>query len=119
MLSCYRKDETHDPQVYTSAVAAVLGDGYSREVVDYVTDPRTGLPSTQKFLPSVAEVREACENRARYLDRLASYGERRQAVRYEPPPLKPGEITYQQHLEAVERGETKMRCRSRSEWEKL
>jgi hypothetical protein len=61
MLSCYRKDETHNPEVYSSAVSAVLADGYSREIVDYVTDPRTGLPSRNKFLPSVAEVREACE----------------------------------------------------------
>ena len=56
LFACYRKDEAHDPQTYSAAVAAVLGDGYSREVVEYVTDPRTGIPSKQKFLPAVVEV---------------------------------------------------------------
>ena len=74
MLSCYRKDEAHNPEVYSSAVSAVLADGYSRDIVDFVTDPRTGLPSRNKFLPSVAEVREACEMlmgpRRQYEDKL-------------------------------------------------
>jgi len=30
-------------------------------VIEYVTDPRTGLPRKMTFLPSVAEVGEACE----------------------------------------------------------
>jgi hypothetical protein len=61
MLSCYRKDEAHNPEIYNSAVSAILADGYPQDIVDYVTDPRTGLPSRNKFLPTVAEVREACE----------------------------------------------------------
>ncbi len=35
-------------------------------MVEYVTDPRTGLPAKLKWLPTVAEVREACEKRAEY-----------------------------------------------------
>src|SRR6476661_7367836 len=60
LFNCYRKDEVNEPEIYSAAIAAVLGDGYSRSIVEYVTDPRTGLPSRQKFLPTVAEVREAC-----------------------------------------------------------
>jgi len=82
MLSCYRKDETHNPEVYSSAVSAVLADGYSREIVDYVTDPRTGLPSRNKFLPSVAEVREACDERAAHIDRIKRY----ETLTPVPPP---------------------------------
>jgi hypothetical protein len=43
------------------AIAATLAD-YPREVAEHVTDPRSGLPAKCKFLPSVAEVREACED---------------------------------------------------------
>lgn len=77
MLSCYRKDETHNPETYVAAIAAVMGE-YDCETVDYVTDPRTGLPSMQKFLPSVAEVREALEIRAERIYRQASYEQRKE-----------------------------------------
>jgi len=60
-----------------AAVVAVLCD-YAQEIVQYVTDPRTGLPSRVKWLPAVAEVREACEERRMYLERVAE-GERWQA----------------------------------------
>lgn len=59
MFACYRKDEAHDADIYCSAVAATLA-GFSRAAVEYVTDPRTGIASELKFLPSVAEVRAAC-----------------------------------------------------------
>jgi len=63
LFSCYRKDEAHDPEIYCAAVAATLAD-FPRQVVDYVTDPRTGIPSESKFLPNVAEVRAACVREA-------------------------------------------------------
>lgn len=62
LFGCYRKAEANDPEVLTAAIAAVLSE-YPYDVVEYVTDPRTGLPSTSKWLPSVFEVREACEQR--------------------------------------------------------
>ena len=66
LFSCYRKDEAHDPETYCSAVAATLSE-FPRQVVEYVTDPRTGLPSRSKFLPNVAEVRAACVTEAERL----------------------------------------------------
>jgi hypothetical protein len=60
MLACYRRDDAIEPEMYSAAVAATLTD-FSRDVVDFITDPRTGIASQLKFLPSVAEVREACE----------------------------------------------------------
>jgi len=88
MFACYRRDEAHDPDTYCAAVASVLGE-YSKAVVDHVTDPRTGLPSDLKWLPSVAEVREACNRRAQQMRNMAiSKFERRSA--YVPPASHPG-----------------------------
>jgi len=49
--------------MYAAAVAAVLSR-YPPFVTDYVADPRVGIASRSKFLPSVAEICEACEIRA-------------------------------------------------------
>lgn len=101
MFSCYRRDEAHDPDTYCAAVSAVLADGYSQEVVDYITDPRTGLPSTLKFLPSVAEVREGCDERAAHIERLARWEGLKPVPRAEIP-VRAGEITFDQFLKRCE-----------------
>lgn len=91
LFSCYRKDEAHDPETYCAAVAATLAE-FERQVVDYVTDPRTGLPSDSKWLPNIAEVRDACVREAGRRARLAqpSIAERRLAYR-PPAPRTPEE----------------------------
>jgi len=61
IFSCYRKDEAHDPRTYAQAMMLVLSD-YPRSVIDHVIDPRTGILGVSKFLPSVSEIKEACEN---------------------------------------------------------
>ena len=66
LFGCYRRGEANDPEIYTMAIAATLAE-YPREVVEHVTDPRTGLPAKLKFLPSVAEVREACEDQWKFV----------------------------------------------------
>jgi hypothetical protein len=60
MLGCYRQNDAGDPKIFVSAVASVLTH-YPESVVMLVTDPVKGLPGKLKWLPSVAEVREACE----------------------------------------------------------
>jgi hypothetical protein len=60
LFGCYRKGDANDPEIYTAAIASTLAD-FPAEVVQYVTDPRTGLASKLKWLPNVAEVREECE----------------------------------------------------------
>lgn len=60
LAGCYRKAEAADPETYAGAVAAVLAE-YPPEIVQRVTDPRSGLPSRLQWLPSVKEVRDACE----------------------------------------------------------
>jgi len=61
IFACYRKDEAHNPEMYAAAVTAVMSD-FPREVIDFVIDPRTGILGVSKFMPSVAEIKEACEN---------------------------------------------------------
>lgn len=60
LFGCYRKGDANDPETYTAAVTAILAD-YSPEVIQRVTDPRTGIPRHLKFMPNPAEVAEACE----------------------------------------------------------
>jgi hypothetical protein len=62
LFGCYRKTEANDADVLAAAVAATLAE-FPADVIEYVTDPRTGLPATSKWIPSVFEVREACEKR--------------------------------------------------------
>jgi subtilisin family serine protease len=89
LFGCYRKGDANDPEIYTAAIAATLAE-YEQEVVDYVTDPRTGLPSKLKWLPTVAEVREACEDRKSFCagrDAMIAKGWRLDGHRW----IKPGE----------------------------
>jgi hypothetical protein len=60
LLGCYRKGDAEEPEIYAAALASVLAS-YPQEVSYRVTDPRTGIAGRSKWLPTVAEVREACE----------------------------------------------------------
>lgn len=98
MYACYRKDEAHNPEVFSAAVAAILTD-YPREVIEYVTDPRTGLPGSSKWPPQPSEVKEACESRAYDLHRqtIREGWKNLRAVPVEPrPKLLPGQLTYKE-----------------------
>jgi hypothetical protein len=55
--------------LYAAAVAAIFSQ-FPHEVVDFVCDPRTGLPRTLKWLPTIAEIAEACEERVRWSARI-------------------------------------------------
>ena len=76
MFGCYRRADASDPEVYAAATAAVLNE-YPEEVIDFITDPRTGLPSTSQWLPSVFEVRKACDARVEHLDKIRQVQELR------------------------------------------
>jgi hypothetical protein len=60
LIGCYRRDECGDPEIYTRAVIDVL-TRYPEQVALRVTEPATGLPRKLKWLPSIAELVEACE----------------------------------------------------------
>lgn len=77
MFGCYRKGDANDADTFVKAVSLVLSH-YSAEVVRDVTDPFAGLPSRKKDngysgMPDVADVKEACEDEAARLYRMAEY----------------------------------------------
>lgn len=78
ICGCYRKNEVEDAEVYIAALAALLSQ-YPIAVIDYVADPRTGIASSCKWLPSLAEVKDLCENRANLLEKDAERQARREA----------------------------------------
>lgn len=89
LFSSYRKDEAHDPEIYCAAIAATLGD-FPRQVVEYVTDPRTGVQSEIKWLPNIAEVRAACVAQAERLK--VRSGPKIVFTRTEPPRRPLGDL---------------------------
>jgi hypothetical protein len=60
LLGCYRRGEAEDGEIYTKAVTAVLAQ-FPESVVRAVCDPRTGLPVRSQFLPTLFEIRAACD----------------------------------------------------------
>lgn len=70
MVGSFRRGEANDPEVYTAAVAKVLAH-YEPDVVDFVTDPVTGLAGETDFLPTIKQIRDACEARAETLRQKA------------------------------------------------
>jgi hypothetical protein len=60
LVGCFRKSDANDPEIYAAAVVAVLVR-WPVDVITSVTEPATGLPSKCQWLPSIAEITEACQ----------------------------------------------------------
>jgi hypothetical protein len=62
---------------------------YPEIVADRVCDPIRGLPARMKFLPSIAEIRAACETEMIWQDAVERRDRRRQETArvLAPPPL--------------------------------
>lgn len=60
LFACYRAAEASEPAIYMAAAKKIL-QCYSEDSARSVCDPVNGLPSKLKFLPSIAEIKEACE----------------------------------------------------------
>lgn len=78
LVGCYRTGDAADPETYTAAVASIL-TLYPQAVVYRVTDPRSGLPGKSQWLPTVAEIKAACEAempRTRLISKSTSLGPR-------------------------------------------
>lgn len=86
LLGQWPSQKPNDPETYIAGVVAVLAE-YPAEVVAIVTDPRRGLATRCKFLPTIAELTEALEGEMRP-HRMAWQQEREKRIalpRYEPP----------------------------------
>lgn len=70
LLGCYRTGAANDPEVYIAAVVRVLST-YPMSIVHRVIDPVTGLPGRTKWLPTIPEINEACEELAERERRIA------------------------------------------------
>jgi hypothetical protein len=88
LLGCFRTGDANDPETYISAVVAVL-ERYPVDVIHAVTQP-AGLPSQYNWLPTIKEVRSACEE---------IEGPRRRAMEWEALAAK--QITERRQLVAI------------------
>lgn len=100
LLGCFRTGDANDPAVYSGAVIAILSD-YPMDVIRQAVDPRRGLPSKSKWLPTVFEIKEECESimapRRREEERVAREEERKRTL---PPPIdRSNRPTYQELIE--------------------
>lgn len=86
LVGCYRTGEASDPDTYFRALAALLGS-YPTEVIHAVVDPRCGIPAQSQWLPTLAEVKAACEREMEPVYREREYQRRRSDLaRALPPP---------------------------------
>jgi len=60
ILGCYRADDVSDPQVYVTAIAAVLSR-YPADIGVRLSDPKEGIAGRLKWLPTVSEIKTACD----------------------------------------------------------
>lgn len=77
LVGCYRKGEAEDSDIYVAALVTILCS-YPEGVVLSVTDPRTGVPGDSKWLPTIADVRHACEIQMKPIRDEAERNRRRQ-----------------------------------------
>lgn len=60
MLDCWRTGSANSTDTYLTAVAAILAR-YPDQVIYDVTSPTDGLPVQLTWMPSLKEVRDACD----------------------------------------------------------
>lgn len=70
LCSAYPRDDYTDPEGFIAQLALIVAQ-YDPGVVEYVTDPRTGLQRRLKFRLTIADVVEALEAEANWRDKVA------------------------------------------------
>ena len=104
IFGCYRRDEAHDPEIFTASLAAILAD-YPKSIVDYAADPRTGVNTEFPMgLPNVGQIRQFLDATTRRMELLAQPV--RKAVPFTPPPKLPGQIDANEFAALVAAGKT-------------
>jgi len=79
LFSSYRRGDANDPDGYVASISAVLSR-YEPDLIREVTDPNTGIQTTEKFetfMPNVGELK-------RYLEGIVAH---RQNLKRLGPPL--------------------------------
>lgn len=97
LFGCYRRGDANDPETYVAAIAAVLAR-YDTDLIRDVTDPRTGIMTTEKFMtfmPNVGELKVYCDGVAARRDRIQHLGSLPapdfSRARLPPPEPRPGD----------------------------
>lgn len=80
LMASYRKADYHDPEGFIATLGAILAQ-YEPEIVEYVTDPTTGIQRRCKWPPSPAEIVEACAAEIAHRAKVEKYSSM-------PPPLR-------------------------------
>lgn len=98
LFGCYRRGDANDPDTYVAAIAAVLVR-YDADLMREVTDPNTGIQTTDKFesfMPNAGELKRYCEAEAARRARLEHLGSlpvpKRAEVFLPPPEPRPGDL---------------------------
>jgi hypothetical protein len=92
LFGCYRRGDANDPDQYVASIAAVL-TLYDPEIIRDVTDPRTGISTTEKFssfMPNSGELKIFCDEIRQRRARVAHLGalnksQQQQYIRDERP----------------------------------
>jgi hypothetical protein len=83
LMGCYADFGRVDPDIFTAGMRELFAM-YPAHIQRAVADPATGLPSTSKWLPTIAEAREALDRAMQAerdrLDREARYRARQEAA---------------------------------------
>jgi hypothetical protein len=85
LTGCYKRDEAADPEIFIRAATEMLAQ-YPEATVRKVTHPASGLPSKLKWLPSIAELKEACEDDIGYVRRNVERAKHWEGLKQLPPP---------------------------------
>lgn len=67
---------------------------FNKPVIEYVTDPRTGIASEIKWVPNIAEIRIACVKAATRMVELAKPSIKFERKAYAPPVKMPSGTSY-------------------------
>ena len=69
LFGSFRKADADDPVTFTAGCLRLF-TSYEPDVVRYVIDPMTGLPGQLEWLPTLAKVKAALEERAGFVGRI-------------------------------------------------
>jgi hypothetical protein len=108
LFGCYRRGDAFDGEGYVAAIAAVLSL-YDPELMREVTDPRTGISTTEKFRsfpPNSGELKHYYEGIIAQRERIKKLGGlpplSPAAARLPPPSPQPGDKATVHVLECSE-----------------
>ena len=93
LFQSYRRGDANDPEGYVAAIAAVLSL-YDADLQCEVTDPRSGIQTTEKFatfLPNAGELKRYCESIVTHRENLKRLGPPIRRMVPLPPPRQPGD----------------------------